>query len=300
MLTQLVPAIDRGAQVHGSMSGFTYALGYFNGAGVNSGQNSNDASIYADGKSVTGRATVNIAELMGNKDAVFHLGAAYSRSTDNDKTDAVSIRTEGRGTDIFKSNAFTGIAGGANNGYDLSRTGLEGAVAYGPVKFQTEWIKAEFEPDGNNSLVSGAPAGEDRDIKSWYAAVNWMITGESYASVYKDGMFGGRMKPKNEFNPKAGKYGWGAWEVGARYSKLDASDFLAAETADVFNGSKNGIAENGKFDEAKAWTLGLKWIPSPNTRFLLNYVKTDMDCISGFVCTEDEEKAINLRAQFDF
>lgn len=295
LLTQLVPAVDRGAQVHGDFKGFTYALGYFNGVGVNRGQNNNDASIIADGKSITGRATINIAELMDNKDAVFHLGAAYSDSTDNHDTTAIGIRSEGRGSDIFKSNGFTTI-GATNSGYDLKRTGLEGAVAYGPVKFQTEWIKAEFEPDGNNRLVASAPLGEDKDIKAWYAAVNWMITGESYASVYKNGLFGGRMKPKSEFNPKKGNYGWGAWEVGARYSKLDASDFLAAETADVFNGTN----ENAKFDEAKAWTLGLKWIPSPNTRFLLNYVKTDMECISGFVCTEDEEKAINLRAQFDF
>ncbi|HPV32698.1 MAG TPA: porin, partial [Methylotenera sp.] len=266
------------------------------GVGINRGQNANDTSIDADGKSVTGRATVNIAELMDQKDAVYHLGAAYSDTSDNHDVNAFAIRTEGRGSNIFQSTA-PGAVGATNKGYDLKRTGLEGAVAYGPVKFQTEWIKAEFEPDGNNRLVAGAPVGQEKDITAWYAAVNWMITGESYADVYKGGLFGGRMKPKNNFDPKAGKWGAGAWEIGARYSKLDASDFsLGAETADVFNGTN----ENGKFNEADAWTLGLKWIPSPNVRFLANYVTTDMDCVKGFVCTEDKEKAVNLRAQIDF
>lgn len=297
MLTQLVPAVDRGAQIHGvPVKGVTYALGVFNGVGVNKGQNNNDTSIDADGKSVTGRATVNIAELMGVKDAVYHIGAAYSDSSDNHDVNAFSISTEGRGAGVFKSTAPTAISA-TNKGYDLKRTGLEGAVAYGPVKFQSEWIRAEFEPDGNNSLVAGAPAGEGKDITAWYAAVNWMITGENYADVYKGGMFGGRMKPKNNFDPKAGKWGAGAWEIGARYSKLDASDFnLGAETADVFGAT----GENGKFNEADAWTIGLKWIPSPNVRFLANYVTTDMDCVKGFVCTEDKEKAVNLRAQIDF
>jgi phosphate-selective porin OprO/OprP len=296
-VTQLVPAVDRGAQIHGTpFKGVTYALGVFNGVGINRGQNANDTSIDADGKSVTGRATVNIAELMDQKDAVYHLGAAYSDTSDNHDVNAFAIRTEGRGSNVFQSTA-PGAVGATNKGYDLKRTGLEGAVAYGPVKFQTEWIKAEFEPDGNNRLVAGAPVGQEKDITAWYAAVNWMITGESYADVYKGGLFGGRMKPKNNFDPKAGKWGAGAWEIGARYSKLDASDFsLGAETADVFNGTN----ENGKFNEADAWTLGLKWIPSPNVRFLANYVTTDMDCVKGFVCTEDKEKAVNLRAQIDF
>lgn len=296
-VTQLVPAVDRGAQIHGTpFKGVTYALGVFNGVGINRGQNANDTSIDADGKSVTGRATVNIAELMDQKDAVYHLGAAYSDTSDNHDVNAFAIRTEGRGSNIFQSTA-PGAVGATNKGYDLKRTGLEGAVAYGPVKFQTEWIKAEFEPDGNNRLVAGAPVGQEKDITAWYAAVNWMVTGESYADVYKGGLFGGRMKPKSNFDPKAGKWGAGAWEIGARYSKLDASDFsLGAETADVFNGAN----ENGKFNEADAWTLGLKWIPSPNVRFLANYVTTDMDCVKGFVCTEDKEKAVNLRAQIDF
>jgi len=241
-----------------------------------------------DGKAYTGRVTTNLAELLDKKDAVFHLGASYSNSTKNNSASVITIRSEGRGTDILKTAAL-------NPGYDIERTGLEGAVTYGPVKLQTEWLQAKFEGDGVTPVVASGSAG-DKDIKSWYVAANWMITGESYADVYKNGLFGNRLKPKASFDPRAGKHGWGAWEIGARYSKFDATDFVAADTADVHNAA----GQNGEFNGAKSWTLGLKWIPSPNTRFLLNYIKTDMDCVAGFTCTNDEEKAMNLRAQFDF
>lgn len=295
-VTQLVPGVDRGIQVHGvPTKGITYAVGMFNGIGVNRGQNATEGSVEADGKSYTGRVTANFAELMGTKDAVFHLGAAYSNSRENGDVNAVSIRTEGRGTNILTTQAFTAI-GATNRGYDLKRTGLEAAAAYGPFKFQSEYIKAKFEPDANNLLMAGATAGQDYEIKAYNAAVTWMITGESYADTYKEGMFGGRMKPKNEF-VAPGAPGFGAWELGLRYSKFDASDFnTAAMTADVFNAT----GANGEFNEAKSYTFGLKWIPNGNVRYLLNYVKTDMECVTGFTCTDDEEKAINLRAQLDF
>ncbi|MDP1522221.1 MAG: porin [Methylotenera sp.] len=311
LLTQLVPAVDRGAQIHGTpFKGTTYALGYFNGVGINRGTNTNDNNILADGKSVTGRATVNIAELMDNKEAVYHLGAAYSSTTDSDLNNAIDIRTEGRGTSTVKTGSFNDIKTN-NSGYDLKRTGLEGAVAYGPVKLQGEWLKAKFEADGTNNLIkaTGSTAG-DKDITAWYAAVNWMITGENYADTYKGGMFGGRMKPKNEFDPKNGKSGWGAWEIGARYSKLDASDFKATDLVNAYGITSTTVAgttpaaagtlSQNKFNEVDAWTIGLKWIPSPNVRFLANYVTTNMDCAAGVVCTEDKEKAVNLRAQVDF
>lgn len=298
--SQLVPAVDRGVQVHGvPMKGLTYAVGVFNGVGIAGGQTANDtisAFGSGDGKAVTGRVTANIAEFMDNKDAVFHLGASYSQSNENSNTTAIGIRSEGRGTNVIASNAFTALSA-TNKGYDLDRTGLEAAVAYGPFKFQSEYLNASFNPDGNAALVAGAVAGKSYDVDAWNASVSWMITGEGYADTYKNGLFGGRMKPKNDFAGVG--TGWGAWELGARFSKVDATDFSSAQTATVFNAT-TVPATVGEFDEAKSYTVGLKWIPNPNVRYLLNYIKTDMNCVSGVVCTNDEEKAVDLRAQFDF
>lgn len=299
--SQLVPAVDRGVQVHGvPMKGLTYAVGVFNGVGIAGGQTANDtfsATGSSDGKAVTGRVTANIAEFMDNKDAVFHLGASYSQSNENSNTSAIGIRSEGRGTNVIASNAFTAL-GATNKGYDLDRTGLEAAVAYGPFKFQSEYLNASFNPDGNTALVTGAVAGKSYDVDAWNASVSWMITGEGYAGTYKNGLFGGRLKPKNDFTGVSGA-GWGAWELGARFSKVDATDFASAQTATAFN-TTTVPATVGEFNEAKSYTVGLKWIPNANVRYLLNYVKTDMNCVSGVTCTNDEEKAVNLRAQLDF
>ena len=137
---------------------------------------------------------------------------------------------------------------------------------------------------------------EQYDVDAWYAAVNWMLTGESYADTYKDGLFGGRMKPKNDFTGTGS--GWGAWEIGARLSKFDGSDFANAQTDSVATITTPAVV--AEYNESKSYTFGLKFIPNPNARYMISYVKTNMDCVAGVVCTADEEKAINLRAQFDF
>jgi phosphate-selective porin OprO/OprP len=100
----------------------------------------------------------------------------------------------------------------------------------------------------------------------------------------------GRIKPKHNFDSKNG---WGAFELGVRYSKFDASDFqqiLAAPTATTSFTS-----------EADAWTAGAKWIFNPNARVLLNYVRTDFDTdILVNSKLDDTEEAVVLRAQYDF
>ena len=131
-------------------------------------------------------------------------------------------------------------------------------------------------------------AGEvERDIKASYAGVAWMITGETYASAYKNGIFD-RMRPNKDFTGIDGS-GWGAWEIGARYSKYDAKDFavIATSTNDV-----------------DSYSAGIKWIADPNTRFLADYIYTDFNkgitAAGAFPINASNEKAINLRAQFDF
>ena len=105
-----------------------------------------------------------------------------------------------------------------------------------------------------------------------------------------------RMSPKNDYTG-LGSSGMGAWELGARYSKLNAQDIAVTP---------------GQFvNQANSYSLGLKWIVDPNTRFMLNYIYTDyLDKAINFnvlgVATRageggaDNENAINARAQFDF
>ncbi|MEZ0247123.1 MAG: OprO/OprP family phosphate-selective porin [Methylophilaceae bacterium] len=292
---------DRGIMVHGApVPGLYYSLAYINGTGTVDENNARE-----DGKDLTARVSGNIAEFAGWKDAVVHVGGWWGQGDEGSRRLASFIPTgqsEGRGASFF-STACTQTNGAGNCGAALSngfadnvertRGGGELALAYGPVKFQGEYIRTEFEGPSY-----------DRDIDAWYASTVWNVTGEPFAAMYKDGIFG-RLKPKNNF----GANGWGAVQLGLRYSKFDASDFKTSNT----NGS--GVLLNNPSsttdgllvatNEADAWTLGANWILTPNTRLIMNYVHTEFDTpitvrVNARNDTFDSEDALTLRAQFDF
>ena len=185
---------------------------------------------------------------------------------------------------------------GVDTAIERQRTALEGVAAYGPVKLQTEYMKTNF----NGNLT--AAKSFDVDVNTWYAEALWMITGEKYADMYKDGAFGA-IKPKNNF--EVGKDGMGAWEIGLRYSKFDASDFnsplFVGAAATPANGVASAVSTTASTFKADAWTAGIKFVPNPNTRFLINYIRTSFDkpiTIAGK--PEDSENAITMRAQYNF
>lgn len=257
---------DRGIMVHGDpLPWLNYNAYVVNGTG----QNNDDKN---DQKDVGARINANFASLAEIRNAVIHVGASVSKG-DIGKT-SLTQSTEGSGTQFFN---VTGLDDRA----DRDRWGVETAMAYGPVKLQAEYIDANFE-----GLKGGTAF--DNDIQAWYADLNWLVTGESWSDAYKSGVFG-RIKPKRNFDQKGG---WGAVEIGLRYSKYDASEFRDLLASATTNAS-----------EADAWTVGAKWVLNPNARIVLNYVQTQFDqptelTINGE--TEDREKALVLRAQYDF
>jgi len=310
-VNQLVPAKERGLMVHGTpYTGLYYGLALSNGQG----KNNNDTNTLASGKDVIGRAVVNIAELAGvQSNAVYHIGAAYSRGN-IPAIAAQSGRTEARGVTFFAPTTF----GAFDSNIERTRTGFEGSAAYGPVKLQGEWIKVNY---------AGSPTATtsfDKDITAYYAEAMWLVTGENYAGAYRGGTYG-RIVPKRNFDPSSG--GWGAWELGLRYSRWDASDFpIQTCGAALPQPTNQGIIQpvcSGATpltvgtNSAKAYTIGLKWIPTPNTRVYLNYIQTKFDTPivirggnnpgttaatagTGAPETASSEKAINLRFGIDF
>ena len=284
------PGKERGIQIWGyPIDGLYYALAYSNGQGVNA----NDTNNIVDGQDVLARGSINFPEVFGSKSFVAHLGTSYS----NGKipvASALTGRTEGRGIQFFVPDAFTG------NDVDRTRIGLEGALAFGPVKFQTEFMRASFSGKSAASATAVA-TNYDKDVDAYYASLVWAITGENYADFYRNGLFS-RFKPNSNFGLKGG--GWGAWELGLRYSKFDASNFQKTTAARVGSGV---IPTNGT-NAADAFTVGLKWLPNPNVRLMLNYIETKFDTPTvitntgrtGVTATTDKEHAVTFRAQVDF
>ncbi len=265
---------DRGLMVFGDPQPWlNYSTYVVNGTG----QNNDDVK---DSKDIGVRVNANLAKFTAHKNLVLHAGASASKGSIDFSSSTKSIKqaTEGNGVEYFNvANLIN-----TTSTTDRSRFGLESAIAYGPVKLQEEYIKANFE--GRKGLGRGNAF--DNDIKTAYADINWLVTGESYADTYKSGVFG-RINPKNNFDDKTG---WGAFELGLRYSKFDASDFKTILASQTVNTS-----------EADAWTAGAKWIFNPNARLVFNYIQTNFDTdivVNGK--SDDKEKAVSLRAQYDF
>ena len=180
---------------------------------------------------------------------------------------------------------------------DRTRGALEAAVAWGPVKFQTEYFNENYQ---GNSAVG---VNYDRDIDIYYVSTSWLITGEKYADAYSGGVFG-RLRPKANFKPGAG--GLGALELGLRHTNCDAGDFKTTNAVGtgVLTGSGTTTTATNKAD---SWSLGLKWIVNPNTQLSVNYVDTNFDTpvvitpgAPGGATSTSNERAFNFRAQFDF
>jgi phosphate-selective porin OprO and OprP len=295
-VNQLSPAKELGAMVHGiPFTGTSYALAISNGVGKNA-----ETDIREDGKDVVGRVTANFAEMGAtpNKEAVYHVGASFSQGDQFQGAVSPNGRSEARGATFFRSATLANPAIGASKSIDRSRVALEGAFAYNQFKVQGEWLQ-------QNNDFKTATRSYDLDTDAWYAEALWTITGEKYADSYKNGVFGG-IKPKVDFDPAT--FSGGAWELGIRYSKFDASDY---DTAGIGQGVGADAAITTKaagFAEASAWVAGVKFLPNSNTRLMLNYVDTNFDNpiggpTGGIIINnkrEDSEKALIMRAQWMF
>ncbi len=283
----LAPAKQLGFMLHGvPVSGTTYAASIYQ---------TGFAQISASGSyESAGRLTANFAELAAIPNAVLHLGVAgtdgrYEVAGTASQAALVTIRDEARGLDVFK---WTENAGATTTSIlvDKQNMGLELAAAYGPFKFQAESAETKF---GGTKGSDGTDFGSGK-IKTQYVVAMYNLTGENWADTYKNGGFGAT-KPTTNFSLANG--GWGAWQVGVRYSKYDASDLQLVNGTSA-TGSSASIAPKGN-----TVTYGLNWMLNPNARIMLNYSVTKFDAdftpVSGGNAG-NQETVVALRTQINF
>ncbi len=174
---------DRGVMVYGSPTrGFNYSLAYINGSGT-----TDENNAISDGKDATVRLTGNLSELMSWRNSVVHLGGFYANGNQGSRRQASTVLTgitDARGLSFFQTTCSTvacgtAVANGFNSDVNRTRAGVETALAYVPVKIQSEYIKVKFDADDFS-----------RQISDWYASAAWNVTGESFADMYKESVFG--------------------------------------------------------------------------------------------------------------
>jgi phosphate-selective porin OprO/OprP len=139
----------------------------------------------------------------------------------------------------------------------IAQMGLEAAWQEGPVSVQAEWMHSHLRRS------SGQP---DLDFEGGYVAVSWFITGE--VRPYR----AGRFKGIDLAHPG------GAWELTARYSRVDLDD------RDIAGGREHNIS------------LGLNWYVDDHLRLMLNYIDVHSRRRGG----SDDPSILLMRAQFVF
>lgn len=139
---------------------------------------------------------------------------------------------------------------------DITTYGLEGGWVAGPFKINAEYFESTI----------ARHAHSDYTTDGWYASGLWNLTGETWG--YRNGVF---------TTNKAGHGGYmGMWQLGLRAEELNLKD-----------GGVNGGKETN-------YTVGLNWYFRQNFKFMLNYVKTDIDRPNG---TNEKPSALELRGQ---
>ena len=339
---QIAPGKQLGVMLHGDINPNTvYAIsGYqkdFDPASSNGGLAPELAARFA----------TNLAKAFGaGDDVLFHVGAAgtvgkyqvvpttssQKGSTSETKGAFVAFNDENSGLkNVFRNRIYgTPPCSSPTNGvcsiggYSLAASeaatvkknmyGLELAAAYSATKFQWEYTKASY--DATSQASTGASntfytTQSKGDVKVYYFELIHNLTGESWAPTYKNGVIGA-VKPNSSFSFKD-MTGTGAWQLAARFSKYDASDFGSNSSGGETKYGSNGATSTSTTEAyslegsptGTTTTIGLNWILNPNARVMLNYsiskfktTFTPVD-ISG-TSQGNTEKVVSIRTQFNF
>lgn len=174
---------------------------------------------------------VVIAPIAGETRLVAVGGSVYYREFESVSGLRYSNRPEAHLADFRLVD--TGVLGTSRD--DLMYN-FEGSVVFGPFHAQGEYTGARVRRSGADANLM---------FDGWYAQAGWFLTGESRNYDMKSAQYKG-ITPKRRI---------GAWELAARYSKIDLEDVL------VRGGRESNV------------TAGLNWWVNYNIMIRFNYVR---------------------------
>jgi phosphate-selective porin OprO/OprP len=191
---------------------------------------------------ITSRVTgVPIYEDKGEH--LLHLGFAYSHKFRHKENITFSQRPESH---LFP---VTLVNTGAINTDGVDLINPEVAWVFGPLSLQGEYMRAFVAQIDN----------PNPEFDGFYLQASYFVTpGDKRAYRLGDGAFD-RITPVNNFSLD-GRH-WGAWELAARFSRLDL-------------GSEN--VQGGTEDDV---TAGINWYLNPVTRISVNYVWAHLESV---------------------
>jgi len=132
------------------------------------------------------------------------------------------------------------------------------------AQWRNLYLQAENFWFGVHRSAAAAPA--DPAFGGWYVQGSWFLTGESRRYSMANGSYSAP-RPRVPFTATGGT---GAWELALRYSTMDL-DFATGAPGTLAPAS----AVRG--GTQRIWTLGLNWYANANVRFMLNWLRVDVD-----------------------
>lgn len=272
--TALVPNRDVGIQLWGDVAGgaVSYAAGVFNGV-----PDGGSADLDADGrKELAGRI---FAQPFRNANVDFFrglgIGIAASRGKEIGAPTATGLGGyRSPGQQVFFSFRSNGQAAGttvADGGHErISPQGFFYRRALGILAEHVTSTQEVRRDTASARLTSTA----------WQVAGSYVLTGE-------DASFSG-VRPAKSFDPARG--GYGAVEVTARVSALDADDDAFPFFADPERSAS----------AAREWAVGVNWYLNRNVKLTVDYGRTRFDGGALEGADRETEAGILTRMQVAF
>ena len=247
MASALTGGFGLGGAVFTGGRNWSASVGYFTDALANDEGRSTER-----GKGVLGRVTFAPVR---TRDTVLHLGLGGERRSFSATERARFTADPGS---VFAPNV---ISSGTLGSLDtLTAWNGEAAVSFGPVLVQGQAISLKL----HRSLLDG------RSFNGQTVSVGWIVTGQRHDYRGSSGVFGGPDRRKGE----------GAFEIAARYSRLDLVD--------------------GTFDRGigRALSASAIWTISTNLRVLATYTDNRVRFPNGGLPVKNRVGV--LRAQLSF
>jgi len=298
--SNLLPNRDIGLQVSGDVWGgrLSYAVGYFDGTldGKNTDNNTN-ADVDVDGRrDWAGRLFAQPFLQSDNfylRGLGFGIGGSYTNSSSTaDKTVpgptntllTTYVTTGQQSVFGFRSNTATGTAPNNATYADGKRLRWSPQAYYYVGSFGVLGEYAVVSQDVSRQVSATVTRSDTVDIKAWQVATYFFLTGEE--ETYR-----GTVVPNSNF--AIGKPGWGAFELVARYNRLDIDDAAFAGGANSFANATSAVRR------ASAYDIGATWYLNRNVKWLLNYELTKFD---GGAASGDrgDEKVLLTRFYLQF
>ncbi len=189
----------------------------------------------------------NVTELF-EADQALHLGISYIGYDPSKNTVRLNPRPEADFANVRLIDSAN-----LTDADDAKQYGAEVGYFQGPLKLNYEYVDADYSRKSNPTFSP----------ESWYLSAVYNLTGEKFG--YRTGLYTVPL-PKDSA---------GLWQVGARFSKLNAN---------------SGRVLGG---EQEALTLGVNWYWRNNFKFMANYslVRSERGLF------ENDPNVVELRAQ---